>query len=1092
MEDWLQSNGLDRYIPVFRQHGITPDQLANLTDDDLRELGLTIGDRKRYRAAVLAMAPTTASERRPLTIMFVDLVGSSAHGERLDPEDLMEVIRQYRDRCGIAIARYGGKIARFVGDGIKAYFCYPVANENDPERACRAAMEIVRAIEGFSTPDGEPIQIRIGLATGIVIVGDLIAGGETESLTSLGSTPNLAARLQSLAAPNGIVVAEQTYFRIRRRFECERMTPVQLSGFANVQQPWRILAERTTRGMSSRLLGGSDRAPLVGRESEQDGLRTLWRAAAEGVGCAALIAGEPGIGKTRLAEQFLDDDLPENTELVEITGSAFDIDSPLRPFIDLIRAEAGLSETADNQEAISRLRSILSAPQDEALALLAGLVGLQYSHPAIEQLTPEQLRERTIALLAAHVAGRGKGKPLCILVEDLHWIDPTSCEVLAALARMIAGQRALLLITTREGVDCAWLPKSTTVTFRLSRLSADLTSRLARSLLGERTIPAGLLNQIARRTDGVPLFIEEVTRSLIERVAETARPSIGDEESHIPASLHEALIGRLDRTAGAKLTAQVASVTGRLVRLDVLTAVSGMSPDELERSVTALVAAGVIEQDLSAPVETYTFSHSLLRDAAYGSLLRDRRRELHEKVARALQKLLPEIAVRQPEVLAAHLTDGGQAIEAAPLWLDAARSSLSRSALTEAARLLRRGLSALERMPASVDTLRLRLQLSGSLGAALMGLHGPFAAETQHHYTAAYDLCQELPEDEAHFPIYWGWWRVAPDYRAHLERATSLLERAKARDVSSLMLQAHHCNWAINFHLGALERCCDHMRSGLAIYGSGDYRHHAQLYGNHDAKVCAHGGLCQIYWMQGRLSSAEHEEAAGLAWADRLNHLGSRVHALGLTLLYRTYRRDLNMVLRRANDLLTLTTEYDLKEHQGAATIFLGWVRSLSGEQEQGLKMIEEGFAQQREVASTEDFPVYLCMMAEPLIALGRADEAVERMLAERAALDAIGLRLWMPELLRVTADTMLIASPDAVERAKTLFNEADELAVKQGVHMLRLRLSQSRLLLEKRLATLDVPEAVHRLQETLDAIPEPDASAELIKARQLLRIAAA
>ena len=824
MEDWLRSNGLGRYIPAFEAEGITADQLSHLTNSDLRELGLTMGDRKRFLAAIAAKPPpqpTAPVERRPLTVMFVDLAGSAAMGERLDVEDLMHFIAHYRDRCGTAIARYGGKIARFVGDGILAYFCYPIANENNSERAARAAMDIVRGMVELTTPDGEPVHVRIGLATGVVIVGDLVAGGETESLGVLGSTPNLAARLQSLAAPNGIVVAEQTHSRIRRRFDCERLTPIQLKGFAQTQQPWRIVQERMSRGSGSRRLGGSELTPLQGREAELDALRTLWRQAEQGQGRVALIVGEAGIGKSRLVTQFLNEKLPADAALVEINGSPFDTDSLLRPVIDFIQSEAGLTGTEDRDQALHRLRSVLAGDvrePEQAMAILAGLLGLPYREPTIAALTPEQLRERTIALLAEQIAARGRGGPFCILIEDLHWLDPSSCEVLALLIRMITDRPCLLLITAREGTAPTWLSRQATTTLQLGRLDALHTARLARNMLGSRAISPRLLEQIANRTDGVPLFIEEVVRGILERnldaLPEEALP--GEAGREIPASLHESLIARLDRAVGARHIAQVAAVAGRSVRRDVLAAASGSTGEALDRALATLVASGILEQDLRAGADSYAFSHSLLRDAAYDSLLSDRRRELHEQVARALQRLVPELHERQPETLAFHLTAGGHAVEAAPLWLEAARNSLSRSALTEATRLLRRGLSALERLPQTTETMRLRLQLCAPLGAALMGLRGPFASETQDHYAAAYELCHALPEEEAHFTIYWGWWRVAPDYRAHLDRAASLLERAKARQDPALLLQAHHCSWAINFHIGALERCCEHMRAGLA------------------------------------------------------------------------------------------------------------------------------------------------------------------------------------------------------------------------------------------------------------------------------------
>ncbi len=367
----------------------------------------------------------------------------------------------------------------------------------------------------------------------------------------------------------------------------------------------------------------------------------------------------------------------------------------------------------------------------------------------------------------------------------------------------------------------------------------------------------------------------------------------------------------------------------------------------------------------------------------------------------------------------------------------------------------------------------------------MLGLHGALAPDTQELYHTAYELCQKLPEDTTHFPIYWGWWRISPDFNAHRERAAALLARARARNNPELLLQAHHCTWATHLHLGDFDLCCEHMRAGLAIYDRGDYAHHARLYGNHDAKVCAHGDLSQLYWMQGKPRSALVEEQNALAWANHLNHLGTAVHALGITLLHRVYRRDHARVYAQAEKLAALTDQHGLADHAAAASIFQGWVVATQGDPARGLQMIEAGFARQRDIATSEDFPVYLCLLAETLGKVGRSGQAVERIVRELPEFDRIGLRIWIPELQRVLAESMFAADAAAIEPARALLDDAAAMADAQGVSMLALRIAVSRAGFD--LASGDPRTASARLRQAIAAIAEPEETTDLAEARRLL-----
>ena len=697
---------------------------------------------------------------------------------------------------------------------------------------------------------------------------------------------------------------------------------------------------------------------------------------------------------------------------------------------------------------------------------------------AIENLLPQQLRERTISVLIDQLLGVARQTPLCLIVDDVQWLDPTSRELLQILLEKIERYPILLVLSGREEITPEWAGRAQT-TIRLGRLSPEQVANMMQGLFGGAFLQRRIVEQVVSRTDGVPLFVEEVGRVIFQN------PSHDDDttfvEQSVPSSLDETLAARLDRLGTAKEIAQAAAVTGRSVRRDVLAAVFGRKESDFEDELSVLLRAGILERSDGASEETFCFRHGLLRDAAYSSLVRERRRELHDRVARSLQTLDAETVERHPEVLAYHLTEAGRADDAAPYWLEAARRSLARSALTEASRTLRRALDAVEKLPESEEVLRLRIRVRALLGPALISLKGPNSAETKELYTTAYELCRHVPEEATHFPIYWGWWRLEP---ASLERSGALLKRASERNHPELLLQAHHCSWATHFNRGSFAQCEEHTQAGLSIYHQGDFTHHARLYGNHDAKACAHGNLCQLFWMQGKLKAAIEEEEKSLAWADSIDHLGTRVHAMGMTLLHHVYRRDYKEVFNRSDEMISFTSEYGLASHGAAGSIFQGWVMAVEGDSLAGLKMIEEGFARQREVCTNEDFPIYLCLLAEVLTLNGKPDLAVERILAELPDFEACQLRVWIPELLRVLGDTILTADPNLVEEALHRYTEARQLAEAQQVPMLQLRIAVSEARLQERLGASDLASAL--LETALSQITEEDGSRDLLEARQL------
>ncbi len=1093
MEDWLRSIGLGERIAAFRAQQITLDLVADLTDEDLSELGLTIGERKRFRraAAALAAAPVVErirAERRPLTIMFIDLVDSSALGEQLEAEDLLEVIRRYREFAGAWITRFGGHIARLIGDGILAYFCYPAATENDPERAVRAALEIAEGLGAIATPADRPLAVRIGIATGRVIVSDLFAGGEPDLRSIIGSTPNLAARLQGFAPAGGIVIADETYARVGRVVVCEDMGRREIRGFAQQHHIWRVIGLATPAAQEGAARVRRQLTPYYGRQAELGVLAERWSRVRAGGNATVLVAGEAGIGKSRLVEQFLAVHVSADEQVVRLYASALDEDSALHPVFSFLHRAAGLVPGEPPAASLARLESVLKgdgARREAALPVLAELARIAWEDPTILGLTPAQLRERMLSVLTEQLLLRTRERPLCLVVEDLHWLDPTSRELLGRLVAASEDHPALLLLTARVGFEAPWLARRDTTVLRLVPLSPDDVAGMVQSLFTDRELPERLARLIAQRTDGVPLFVEEVARSLLadDRLEDPGELGTAMPDQAIPASLHESLMARLDRSGVAKGIAQIAAVIGRSARRDVLAAVAGLPETELEPPLAALAEAGVLFPGEGGG--RYRFSHALLRDAAYDSLLRDDRHRLHLAVARALADREPDLVAQQPELLAMHLTEGEEPEEAAPYWLEAGQRALARSALTEATRLLRRGLAALEQRPAEPPAVDHRLALSALLGPALIALKGPASPEAQDLYGRAYALRDQLPENTARFPLIWGWWRVARAFDVKKHRAETLLARALARDDPGLLLQAHHCNWATHYDLGDFDRCSRHITLGLGLYRQGEFRHHARLYGNHDALVCGLGALAQVEWMRGRpLRGLAHEDE-GRRWAAEMQHVGTHAHALDVTILHHAHRRDHRMVFELAAEQVRFTSEHGMTDHRAKGLIFGGWAKAMQDDAAAGLGMLEEGLARQREIGTLEDFPVYVCLHAEALSRAGRPERAIEELRRDRVAFAEAGLGFWMPEVLRTEAAVTLEADPASTSAAEALLDEAARLAESQGVPMLGLRIAVTAAGLELVRGEREV--ASRRVAAALSRIAEDDAGADLAAARALL-----
>ncbi len=891
---WLTAIGLGGLADVFDENDIDLELVPDLTEEDLRQLGLTLGQRKRLlraaqslvtagQAPAIAVAPQNGGERVPaerrhLTVMFCDIVGSTVLSEQLEAEDLLDVVRRYQNFCASIIGTNEGYIARFVGDGILAYFGYPMAHEDAPVHALHAALGITEGIGSLQLPAETKLAVRIGIASGVVIVGDLIGAGAAVEQPAIGVAPNLAARVQGIAAPDEIVVADVTYRLTQEVFDFEDLGRREFRGISEPVRIWRLLGERLD-DREAGTYGRWAQTSFADRSDQLDLVRRQWQQVKDAAGRAVMISGEPGIGKSRFVHQFLRE-VEDEATVQFYQATPYNQDSPLYPLIQRFRLIANIDHGDDTATIRDKLDKVVigeGPDRQTRLDIFAALLSPVSIDQPQSQVAAKQNRERTLEAIVDYFVMRSRASPIVVVVDDFQWLDPTSIELLDRVIRAIPEERVYVIVTSREGFHAAWEPLPHVTRLELGRLPALDTEALISSIAQGTSLTKAVISEIVEKTDGIPLFVEELTKSVVEldfeRSAKSRRPS--RRGAGIPISLQDSLMERLDRVGQAKTVARVGSVLGRSFSRELISQVGGFDSTYLDAALITLSDAGLIYREIDQRgKESFMFKHGLVQEAAYDSLLREERQRLHAATAQALHDLIPGIEEDRPDLLANHLSSADDNEAAARLWLQAGRISLARSAIVEAVHQLRRGIEALDQLPDTPETQALRLQLLIRLGPALIFLHGPGSSEVEEIYAKGYDLCRSLPESQDHFPVYWGWWRLSRDFNEMSQRADELLVRSQGRDDEELMLQAHHCQWASHFNKGDFQSCLEHIDCGLALYDKGDYRTHMTLYGNHDARVCGHGERSLVYWLLGRPDEAMESERQSQAWMDTLGHGG--------------------------------------------------------------------------------------------------------------------------------------------------------------------------------------------------------------------------
>ncbi len=1002
--------------------------------------------------------PGREPERRQLTVMFCDLVGSTALAEALDPEELHGLLAQYQDSCADVIQRYEGHIARYVGDGLLVYFGYPQAHEDDAQRGVHAALGIVDAIQELNTKTATPdvnLAVRIGITTGLVVAGDIGSGERVEEKAIVGETPNLAARLQALTEPNTILIGASTQRLVEGLFESEDLGPQNLKGISQPVAAYRVRAE-TGAPSSFEAKAARGLTPLVGREEEIGLLLKRWSEATDGEGQVVLLSGAAGIGKSRIVRSFRErlEDEPHNRILYYC--SPYHQNSAFYPAIDQLQRGLRFEKDDGPVQRLDKLDAVLGhlgLPLEEHASPLASLLSLPVNgrYPPLE-LSPEQLKKRTFQALVAIIESMASQHPVLMVVEDIHWIDPSTQEFISLLMEQLPTRRFLLVVTCRPEFESPWSGYAHATSLTLNRLSRKASAAMIRRVTGGKALPDDVLDQIVAKTDGVPLFVEELTKTVLESdlledtgdhyVLSGPLPPLA-----IPASLQDSLMARLDRLAPVKEVAQLAATLGRTFSHELLAAVSPLSEQELEDALTQLVQAELIYRRGLPPDLTYEFKHALVQDAAYQSLLKGTRQQYHRRIAQTLEEQFPQTGETGPELLAHHYTKAGFAEQAIPYWQRAGERASERSANLEAIAHLTKGLELIESLSQTPERARQKLALYLSLGPALMATKGYAALEVAQVYVPARELCRQVGEPSQLFAATWGLWLYYLQ-GAQLKKARGLAEEvlaiAERQNDPALRLQAHHAAWATLYRLAEFSACWQHVEQGIALYNFDKHRTHAYLYGGHDPGVCGYAHAAASQWALGYPDQALENTQEALTLGQQLLHPFSLTDAVWGGTRVHQFRRETYLVRERAVSMIALCTEHGFSQLGAWGTIIHGWALAAEGQAKEGIAEMRQGLAAMRATGAQTHVPYFIALLAEGYGQTGQADEGLNALAEALNLVEKTGERTWEVEIHRLKGELLLVRSANKQAEVEACFNQAIEIARKQSAKSLELRAATS------------------------------------------------
>ena len=1065
IDGWLRRIGLAQYAEMFRANDIDIELLGRLTNDDLKDIGVvSFGHRKKLLEAIAELAgafPVSpqpaiepkardAAERRQVTVMFSDLVGSTALSARMDPEDLREVISAYQKCVSDVVRHFGGFVAKYLGDGVLVYFGYPEAHEDDAERAVRAGLELVAAVSDLKTH--ATLQTRVGISTGLVVVGDLIGWGASQEQAIVGETPNLAARLQSIAEPNSVVIAENTRKLVGNLFELENLGAKDLKGIAEPVRAWAALRPASVESRFE-ALHASGLTELVGREEELEILLRRWSKAKSGEGQVVLLSGEAGIGKSRLTAALLERVATEPHTRLRYFCSPQHTDSALYPIIGQMERAAGFAHDDTPQARLDKLDTLLAQTSTTAedAALLAEMLSLPNDrrYPALV-LSPQQRRQRTLEAFTAQMRALSRQNPVLMIFEDVHWTDPTSLEAFGRAVDRLRTLPVLLIVTFRPEFEPPWIGRPHVTALTVNRLAQRDIEAMIDHVVGNKLLPASVRQDILERTDGIPLFVEEMTKAVLETGSESAAEqtaaAVPFPALAVPASLHASLMARLDRLGPAKEVAQIGSAIGREFSHALLAAVVRKPETELQSALDRLIQAGLLFRQGVPPHANYLFKHALVQDAAYGTLLRSRRQHLHGEIASALEEAFPEIVEMQPEILARHCAEAGLDEKAQKYWRTAGEQAIRRASNREAIGHFRQALALNEKLHPDIGRSRAELAILSQLGPALMSVHGWSAPEVGVVFERAEHLARQLESSVDLAPPLAGLW-LFHTARGKFSRANEITNElfnvARTLDDPDILLQAHHCAWPIRWFRGEIRDAKAHTDAGLNLYDEARHARHRFLYLGHDPAVCALSITSVLQWLSGYPTQGVQLERDAIDLARRLQHAPSLAHALWFVCQAQAARNDAAAAMNTATELLTLSEEHGLSQTRANALVYLGWAIGQTKDVAQGVQCLEEALAGFNRLGLRSNLCLPICLLAETYFTGGRYESAMDQVNQAITTSSEIGDR-WCLPLIYMTHARLLQQTYPKADTAEASLRRALEVAELQCAKGWELRAATS------------------------------------------------
>ena len=1085
---WLKYHGLGQYAAAFENNYIDFDVLPDLTEQDLAELGVPMGHRKKLLRAIASLshdalaagtrvdkplppAPFTApvAERRQLTVMFCDMVDSTALSQQLDPEDLRETISAYRDVCAQEIDRFDGYIVRYVGDGILVYFGYPQAHEDEAERAVRTALQIVEVVAALGEEAGAKqiggLAVRVGIATGLVVAGDIVGESTTEHDAAVGETPNLAARLQSIAEPNSVVIAVSTKALLSGLFECEDLGRHELKGIAAPVQAWRVVRARVTESRFE-ASGGARLTPMVGREEEIQLFARRWERAKEGKGQVILVSGEPGIGKSRTLQTLRERAKAGPHIYLGFQCSAYYTNTAFYPFIEQFERTERLDRESSSEGRLQKLEAVLARTTD-AVEKVAPLFAAVLSIPVGDRyppldLTPQRQKIETVAALVDHFIGLSRKQPVLIVFEDAQWMDPTSHEVLDMLVDRTKNWPILLAISYRPEFRPDWEAHSYITILSLNRLSRGQRVDMVEGVTSGKTLPDEVLEQIVEKTDGVPLFLEELTKAVLESrlLEERGGRYVLTAPLHnlaIPATLTDSLMARLDRLSPFKEVAQIGATIGRQFSYELLLAIAEKDETDLREALGQLEAAGLIVRRGHPPGASYKFKHALLQDASYGSLLKSKRRLIHARIVTSLEKRFPDLVKNKPELLAHHCAEAKLAEPAVDYFLKAGRRAAQSLANQEAIVHLHSGLEVLSEYPEIPDHDCKELDLRISLGSPLIAAKGYTAAEVKENYARARDLGNQLGDMSKVFAATRGLW-VHYFIRAELDKAhefarqlmvSAKSERENGKRHTGYLIEARRALGMTLLYLSSFDASRENLERGVALYDPEQHGSLTDLHGIDPGIVCL-SYLGYVLWFLGYPDQAREKVGQALRMARKAGHPFTLAFALAFAAYLHQHIGNAQKTRFFAEKTIAISSEQGFWHWKNQGTILHGWALTEQGEIEDGLKQIQAGLDAYRAMDSGLACPWFQGLLAKAYAKSKRVDVALREVDDALLTIKRTGEEFYLAELYRLQGE-MLLEGPNDLAKAEACFKKSLELARKQNARSFELRagVSLGRLLKE-------------------------------------------